>query len=269
MNGVFNIVCAQDGLVLDAFAPDAGNNGCPLMLFQAHNGQNQHWKIADHGGGSHSIQCLASSLILDANMPDVSTDGCRVQLYTNLNAPNQRWTFEDYGNGTHKIKCQAGGLVLDAVSSDTAMNGCRVQLWGATGANNQAWRLESVPQQTTRLSAVVSRMMIPGIPETKVVFEGLYSHIEHREKYKELVLNVNVAVSDVPEWLALFACITASSALTIALGTLLFGPLAWLTIAQVIISCTALCFSIISPETFKQADGEAEVVARWGNWHRV
>lgn len=90
-----------------------------------------------------------------------------------------------------------------------------------------------------------------------------------RTVYKELFLSAMVPSSEQDKWLALFGCIAGSSALTIWLAGIAFGPVGWATIAAAIISSAMVCLNEISPETLGGTDGSGEVRQNKGSWHRV
>ncbi len=91
---------------------------------------------------------------------------------------------------------------------------------------------------------------------------------QSRTLYKEVFIKANVPSGEATQWLAFFACVAASAALTVALAaTVLSVGITWPLVVAAIIAASAACFAAgITPDKLKSLSGSAYTSDRWGDW---
>ena len=104
--------CKADKRVLDVAQSKLGGD---VILYDAHGGANQLWKLNKLDGmGTYEIEsALKAGYVLDAK-GNASEDGGGLCCYKRHGGQNQKWHLVPNGDGTYNVvSCMARKLVLD------------------------------------------------------------------------------------------------------------------------------------------------------------
>ena len=135
----FCIKSRHSGKVAD-ISGAAQNNGCGLIQWPTHGGNNQKFRFTAVGPNTYTIKATHSNRCLDA-FGNGTANGTNVVQWDCHGGNNQKWVVEDAGNGFYFIKNLHNGLYLD-VSGNSTADGAKIHLWAKHGGNNQQWSLE-------------------------------------------------------------------------------------------------------------------------------
>ena len=131
-------VCAP-GKRLDVSG--AGGSGSNVLIWTAHSGNNQRWRLELQSDGRYElIPQHSTGARLDV-VGGGNADGVNVQIWNDLSSQAQRWKVLDQGNGTYELEPEcAPGRRLD-VNGSGSSNGTNVHVWMDNDTNAQRWRL--------------------------------------------------------------------------------------------------------------------------------
>lgn len=140
-NGLYKIVNAYNGKLLD-MAIVAGNpNGAKVHAWSENGQDNQKWRLVAEANGAFKIINAYNQKLLDMAAIQGNPNGAQVYGWEDNRQSNQRWRFVADGGGLYKIVNLYNSKLLDMALIQGNPNGAQVYAWDDNRQSNQRWRL--------------------------------------------------------------------------------------------------------------------------------
>ena len=128
--------------ILD-ISQNSSANGTHVIVYDDHNGGNQHFSFVPTGDGNYTIRNQSTNKCLDLNNGPRARAGDYVNEWDCLGQRTQEWEVGVWSGdpGAAAIVNVSTGLCLDVFRDGTG-NGTWTDIWPCTGHRNQKWTLE-------------------------------------------------------------------------------------------------------------------------------
>jgi hypothetical protein len=121
----------------------SSSNGTHLIVYDNHDGGNQHFNFLPTTDGHYTIRNQATGKCLDLEGGPNATAGSYVNEWDCQGQPTQKWDVLDWtaDPGAGALRNVYTGECMDVRGNGTS-NGTGIDIWPCTGTDNQKWTLE-------------------------------------------------------------------------------------------------------------------------------